>query len=333
MSLVLNIFFFGQYVNGHGYVQHPPSRHVINWLDGCPQCGNNGGPGRVSSKNKYDWPHGSHGFCGDPQVEEDGKYGAGAPVVTYKSGSIISVEIFITANHGGLHQLRLCPDKKLTERCFAAHTLRRVNGNPAGLWVHRDGGKAPGAKYSLTERHQDGMKGELYTVDFKLPKGVTCKHCVLQWYWTTGSSCDVPGTPTWMRTSMEPCGDVYPEEFWNCIDVQITKDGKPAGKQSGDSKASKPSKPKDEPAGFGSKCSKGDGICLCKELSKGASEGTFAVPYDCSQFLQCIRQGNIWQGFIKTCDKGLMWDTTQNICNHPHITKCGSRPKTVDGKV
>jgi len=43
---------------------------------------------------------------------------------------------------------------------------------------------------------------------FKLPAGVTCEHCVLQWLYVTGNSCDY-----------------YPEAFFNCADVKIVASG------------------------------------------------------------------------------------------------------------
>jgi hypothetical protein len=33
---------------------------------------------------------------------------------------------------------------------------------------------------------------EWYTIDLKLPEGVTCEHCVLQWTWWTAHHCVYP---------------------------------------------------------------------------------------------------------------------------------------------
>lgn len=78
---------------------------------------------------------------------------------------------------------------------------------------------------------------------YMLPAGVTCAHCVLQWWWVTANSCNPPGYrdrtwPTtfaqcsgdgpgagWWGPSLRDCGDAYPEEFWNCADVSIVSAG------------------------------------------------------------------------------------------------------------
>lgn len=96
---------------------------------------------------------------------------------------------------------------------------------------------------------------------------------------------------------------------------------KPGNKNGNNNGGKKPS-PKGKPY---KGCTRDDGVCLCKLLNKG--DGTFAVPYDCSKFVQCVHVGNAWQGYIKSCMTGLMWDVTQNVCNHAVQTQCGSRPK------
>lgn len=90
------------------------------------------------------------------------------------------------------------------------------------------------------------------TMRYALPEKVTCSHCVLQWYWATANSCAPRGLLDYMerlgnpfgttcesdgggrgtfRDGMTECGgDMVPEEFWSCADVQITADGKAAGK-------------------------------------------------------------------------------------------------------
>ena len=60
--------------------------------------------------------------------------------------------------------------------------------------------------------------GDSYEIiKLRLPAGLTCKHCVIQWWWRVGNSwgCDDEG-----------CGLGHgPQEtFVNCADVQITGD-------------------------------------------------------------------------------------------------------------
>ncbi|CAN0441895.1 unnamed protein product [Ascophyllum nodosum] len=72
------------------------------------------------------------------------------------------------------------------------------------------------------------------------PSGVTCSHCVVQMAHYTGNSCMHPGyeefnPPSWpskcapnkgdwILTGLNMCGvgDSYPEEYWNCADIDIT---------------------------------------------------------------------------------------------------------------
>lgn len=80
---------------------------------------------------------------------------------------------------------------------------------------------------------------------YKLPEGVACEHCVLQWYWATANSCAPPGFLDFFvrnnnpfgttcpsdgggkgahRPGMTECrGSLVPEEFWSCADVRIVK--------------------------------------------------------------------------------------------------------------
>ncbi|CAN0367295.1 unnamed protein product [Ascophyllum nodosum] len=82
--------------------------------------------------------------------------------------------------------------------------------------------------------------GDVITARYQLPSGVTCSHCVVQMVHYTGNSCMHPGyeefnPPSWpskcapnkgdwILTGLNMCGvgDSYPEEYWNCADIEIT---------------------------------------------------------------------------------------------------------------
>lgn len=86
---------------------------------------------------------------------------------------------------------------------------------------------------------------------YKLPDGVECNHCVVQWYWGTANSCVPRGFLDFFlnyknpfgttcdsdggglgahRPGMTECsGSIVPEEFWSCSDVQISENGTNAG--------------------------------------------------------------------------------------------------------
>ena len=76
----------------------------------------------------------------------------------------------ITANHKGYFEFRLCADKQsmdelANQECFDKHVLQFDDGS--------------------TRFHIDSATG-FKDVLVKLPDGVTCQYCVLQWTYTAG---------------------------------------------------------------------------------------------------------------------------------------------------
>eukprot|EP00951_Prasinocladus_malaysianus_P049418 scaffold669665_cov46-Prasinocladus_malaysianus.AAC.1 len=84
------------------------------------------------------------------------------------------------------------------------------------------------------------VRGYRMTGHFKLPDGVTCEQCVLQWWWITGNSCvppgyrhfdfpskwDACGDDGWYNANQDDCeGSTRGEEYWNCADVSIQSEG------------------------------------------------------------------------------------------------------------
>ena len=58
----------------------------------------------------------------------------------------------------------------------------------------------------------DAAFGNTYTIALKVPVGISCERCVLQWYYQTGNR-----------------PDSYPEAFWNCADISIEPAGYAGG--------------------------------------------------------------------------------------------------------
>lgn len=164
-----------------------------------------------------------------------------------------------------LCNLDACGTSDLEDKCFMeghCHKLLRVKHpdceNPSKK-THDECGpvdpKYPGRWYVPCRKtghvgvHIVG--GDKGTMRYKLPDNVECKHCVVQWYWATANSCAPRGFLDYFEAHNEPfgntcdsdgggrgayrpgmaeCGgDLIPEEFWSCADVQITKDGNAAG--------------------------------------------------------------------------------------------------------
>jgi len=241
----------------------PKARNVISRKQHyCPHCFNSGGTGAVAAASGGVWPYPEteatttrHGICGDPAGNFE-HAGPGEIVETYVEGGQIEIEIGITAHHNGHFEFYLCdtadlPDKNgdVTQECLNRHKLTRSSGVQDSHPIdpnHRDRYYLD-PKCSMQKRSfpDSGIEAYGTKMTFDLPKGLTCEHCVLQWYWVTANSCLAPGyreyfggpsAPTtfsgcsgdggsngWWAPHLGDCrGGSYPEEFWNCADIKIS---------------------------------------------------------------------------------------------------------------
>ncbi|KAF5292924.1 hypothetical protein FQA39_LY13804 [Lamprigera yunnana] len=165
--------------NGHGMMLDPPNRSSlwrfnssfpINYDDNQNFCG-----GFDVQWNVYD---GRCGVCGDsfgdprPRMNENtGTYGLGYIVADYPAGSVIDVNISLTANHKGHFKYSLCELKDVSkpedDDCF--NDLLLENGEK---W------------YKINS----GINVVINRV--QLPQKYTCKHCVLMWHYRTGKKIE-----------------------------------------------------------------------------------------------------------------------------------------------
>ena len=208
-------------VLGHGRLIDPASRNSawrffpnrpIQYTDNELNCG---GYNVQWSQNQ-----GKCGVCGDayhiqnPQYVFPGVYARdGFITKTYTEGQQIEVTVDITANHKGFFRFSV---GKLEKRPITQQQLKHVLLQPDGS--------------NIWPLHPSRI-GKL-KIKLLLPKGLTCDHCVMQWWWTVGNSwgCDGNGK----------CGlglGNVQETFVNCADIKI----KPAG---GSGSPNKPSKQK-----------------------------------------------------------------------------------------
>ena len=222
---------------GHGYMTDPAARHVqrAGSLAGYSLRDSTaaGGGGLVYDNGKK-WPNGRHGLCGESykkvpnyffgpgDLSEGGKY-ATPPIIaaTYAPGATIKIRIAIFAWHRGRFEFKLCKDpaRSLTQACFDEHPLTDPKtGSPFFFPSGADDQAPPNNEY---------------IIEAKLPAGVSCSRCVLQWYWLSGNSCVPPGDPRGPNDPLGSCGGTgsNPEEFWNCADISIG--GKDASPPSG----------------------------------------------------------------------------------------------------
>ena len=146
------------------------------------------------------------GFCGDdykdrqPRAHEiGGKYGQGTIVKSYLQGGNLPVKVQITANHKGYFYFQLCNLDKNRNResdsCFAANKLHFTNGLDYYYLPHANPG--------------------WFDVTLKIPSGLTCNHCVLQWTYVTGNNWGDCGN----GSGNLGCGPQ--EHFRGCSDIKI----------------------------------------------------------------------------------------------------------------
>lgn len=263
-----------------------PTNPVIDY---CAHCLNGGTVGVVKQnlppggwKNyeptkDFAGTAGRAGLCGDARGGNAHMIGGSfmpydsVPIVEkYQSGGIADFTVEIDTNHNGyfdfyLCNLDACGKSDIAEECFTGghcYQLQRVKHSDCedpnvntiydcgpvdtaypGRWY------VPCRKSGHVGVHIVG--GKSGTMRYKLPDGVECNHCVVQWYWGTANSCAPRGFLDFFtnyknpfgtacdsdggglgahRPGMTECsGSLVPEEFWSCADVQITAKGTNAG--------------------------------------------------------------------------------------------------------
>ncbi|EDO33422.1 predicted protein, partial [Nematostella vectensis] len=150
----------------------------------------------------YQWREagGKCGVCGDPYGKtqrhtEGGEFAKGVITGRYKKGQEITVEVTVTANHLGWFEFRVgdIGTPPITEEKLSY------------VLTQKDGSK----RWKLTN-----PKTGKYKITLQLPSDLTCKRCVLRWWWNTGNSwgCDDEGCGL---------GHGAQESFVNCADISI----------------------------------------------------------------------------------------------------------------
>ncbi|CAM1295113.1 Uncharacterised protein g1196 [Pycnogonum litorale] len=200
-------------VDGHGRLLDPPGRSSlwrfvkdapVNYNDNELFCG-----GFSIQHTKYG---GRCGVCGDswgagsggkyPRPNEaGGKYGRGVIVKQYRPGQIIDVLIELTKNHRGHFEFKICPTnsktKRATDQCLNKYRIPLADGS--------------GFRYPITT-----ARNGFYNIKLRLPDGLKCSRCVLQWRYRNGNNWGI--CPD--GNGRKGCGNQ--EEFRGCADVRIS---------------------------------------------------------------------------------------------------------------
>lgn len=203
------------------------------------------------------------GPCGDlkrkPEHMRGGKYYNGGKVfASYEQGGYISIDLAITAHHNGYTEFRMCDVKRcggeISNECLRGphcHLLQRAWDGSCES--RRDRWCAPidplyPSRWYLPCGKPKGTdiygKGK---IKYKLPVGLVCEHCVLQWYWVSANGCNPPGVVRFFKSNRGPqwgqckgqggaiggwrrwealCGGKdFAEEYYQCADVRIRSKG------------------------------------------------------------------------------------------------------------
>jgi len=197
----------------------------------------------------------------------------------YKAGQVVEFEVHVNAHHMGHYEFRICDhgidgresnftaasgqqclDRRVLERAPLHESCTESSSDPycqpidpkhPGRWYipPLEGSATP---LSDTSAWKDSMASPAglsgvsvsatHKMRYLLPPDLSCSHCTLQWYWSTGNSClydadywtyfqSWPGHEAWCPkcySRWETCdnsccgvGSGWAEEFWNCADMQV----------------------------------------------------------------------------------------------------------------
>ena len=87
---------------------------------------------------------------------------------------VIDVIIDVVANHKGFFAFRLCPNNNPTKApkadCFHHHPLKLANGR----------------SFYFLDPEEEQRMGTRYELQLKLPDGLECWQCIIQWTYVAG---------------------------------------------------------------------------------------------------------------------------------------------------
>ena len=194
-------------VLGHGRLIYPASRNSA-WRYGfdTPRQDTDNELNCGGFSVQWKTNKGKCGVCGDAYhykpgkalYTHPGKYATKTITKTYKEGQVIEVLVDVTSNHQGYFRFSV---GKIGTPPITQEKLKHILKQPNGK----------------TKWFIDSKANEVFKIKLKLPRGLTCDHCVMQWWWNVGNSwgCDGP----------RDCGMGKGEQetFVNCADIRITK--------------------------------------------------------------------------------------------------------------
>lgn len=210
------------------------------------------------------------GVCGDTKKGKQEHrrggvyYHEGKPVRTYVAGSAVGFMVDTAVHHNGFIEFYLCDVEKcggeISETCYkdgACRQLKRARNKICDEGMSKECGPIdpayPGRWYLPCANRSPGERVDSYgrrrTMLYTIPDDMTCKHCVLNWYYSTANYCNPPGVVSYFEgdhgpknwgkckgqagaiggytTKTKPCGERFPEEYYQCADVRVVAPDSP----------------------------------------------------------------------------------------------------------
>jgi len=188
--VVLLALVFMPQAMGHGWMVEPEARNAQPGPQNgyCPHCGN--GNGICGDGNQ--WP-----FSSDYLNYYNG------PVKTWTAGTVVEVEVKVTAHHKGHYEFSICDQVingslQNAQACLDKWALERATPEEAGLTKCAAGDRRPGCQ-PIDPRHPERFYlpppgfsvdgGNTHRMYLKVPQDLACDACTLQWRWWSANSC------------------------------------------------------------------------------------------------------------------------------------------------
>ncbi|XP_068623737.1 uncharacterized protein [Battus philenor] len=191
-------------VRAHGRLVEPPSR-ASAWRYGFDTPHNYNDHELYCGGFTRQWQRngGKCGVCGDawdapaPRAHElGGRFGRGVIVRRYTPGALVTIKVELTASHMGFFEFRLCEEPKATTQECLDRNVLKLEGSNSTKYFPKDGNK-------------------VYEMKYRLPEGLECTHCVLQWKYIAGNNWGTCAD----GSGAVGCGPQ--EEFRACADVAV----------------------------------------------------------------------------------------------------------------
>jgi hypothetical protein len=234
---------------------------------------------------------GSHGLCGNPwQHEEEANFENQRFMqptevkATLTTGGFVDILVAVNAHHRGHFEFRICnqvlsPENFASEAegqaCLDQFVLERADlPNDCTVNDERDNcvpldpkhperWYLPPAKGDVQKAGEDWSDEmvdtsrlpaatELRSIRYKVPAGLSCQRCTMQWYWSSANTCLYDADylsyfrdlhqkgwsevetwaphvlQSWATADNTVCSSTrFGEEFWNCADISVVASGAP----------------------------------------------------------------------------------------------------------